>query len=621
MKDFQEERNKREKMLKKALIGVGILLIILVISLIVLTVLDSNRNKLLLDKKELPIEKLTYNVGDQTYINLREMAKYFPSFQYSTGEYSLSGTVKQDPSYFHLKSPYEVIQFKKESSEMIKYILIDENYYNFDSKGNKILTKEEIDSGREKIIERQDIDNRTRAKEEFNLTSEVLEINNNQFVPIEDIKYIFNVSFEKSVNQIELYTVEYLEKAYANLLNKSNLSLNPNYQNRRAIIDGYFITTSNLTNPMYGIQTLDKDSFKSQISESYRDLRYVQSNKTIFVINNENSFGLINIDKAIDIIKPGEYKSIEIYLPELDLYKVENVEGRFGIIDASGKKVVHIEYDQIGYDITKFPTEKSGKIFFNSLIPAKKNNRWYIFDLENPNQNYGSLIGGYLDLGYKKPELIMRNSNNQPELSEEQAKELESRGFANLVKENRNASQEENIIRLSLLAKEGFVAVKDLIPEGESILTVPESTGFGGLIVKSKLDTNEYVYYVINADAKVRSKGTPYYPLETPYRRIYKLSVDGIERYYAIAIDRNNTKYELRSEKINQNTNNTSTNTNTNINTNTNTNTNNNIQQNNIVTQDQNIVDQQQVNNDQLQNQNTIINNNNQQVNTIVNQN
>lgn len=549
MRDLQEEREKKVKLLKKSLIITGIILVILVLMLIALKVLDSNRSKVLLNNEEISIERITYNFGDKTYVNLREMAKFFPSFRYSTGEYSKNGTVNQDPNYFHLSSPYEIIQFKKESDNMIKYILVDQNYYQFDSKGARILSKEEKESGKNTVIERQEIDNKIRLKEEFRLASEVLEINNNQFIPLEDIKYIFNLSLTETANKIELYTVEYLERVYASYLNRSNLSLNPNYQNRRAIIDGYFIVSANSTNPIYGVQIFENGSFRSQISESYKDIRYVQNNKTIFVINNQNAFGLINIDKATDIIQPGLYDTIEAYLPELDLYQVKNVEGKYGIIDTSGdtvKVVVHLEYDEIGYDTSKFLTETTGKIFFNSLIPAKKGNRWFIFDLKNPGKNYGSAFGGYMDLGYKKPELLSRNSSNQPQLTNDQIKELENRGFSNLTREDRNATEEDKNRRIALLAREGFVLNSNAIPEGESILTVPESTGFGGLIVKDYL-ANDYVYYVINSNPEVRAKGSPYSPLNAPYKRIYKLSVDGTERYYAI--DASNIKYELRKEK------------------------------------------------------------------------
>lgn len=544
--DIQGMKLEKVKIIKKSLTIVGIILVVLITILVLLKFMDFKRNKILLDNVELPIDKLTYNVGDKTYVNLREFTKFLPSYHYNPGEYSEQGTVSQNPNYFYLKSPYEVIQFKKESNNFIKYILIDQNYYQYDVRGNKILSEEEIKSNREIFIERQQIDNKIRKKEDYKLSSEVLEISDNQFIPIEDVKYIFNLSYNKTSNQIELYTVEYLEKTYAGILRKNNLHLNPNYQNRRAIIDGYFVTTSNLTNPTYGIQIYENGSFRSQISESYKDVRYVQNNKTIFVINNVEAFGLINIEKAMDIIKPGAYKSIDAYLPELDLYKVEDVNGKFGIIDASSdevKTVVHISYDEIGYNVDKFPNESTGKIFFDTLIPAREGNRWYIFDLKNPGANYGANNKGYVDLGYRKPEEIIVNSEYEVQFSEEQKKELIRRGMGHLITIDRNSTDNEKYIRLQLLAKEGFVSNLAAIPEGDSILTVPEKTGYGGLIVKYLVGT-EYGYNVIIADSNIRKKEYPY-ALNTPYRRIYRLMVNGEEKYYAIAMDENGTKYEL----------------------------------------------------------------------------
>ncbi len=559
MGEIQEERLKRLKMLKKGLIVLGVLLIILVIALIGLQTVDSKTSKMFLDEKEIEFETLVNKIEGETYVNLNKMTRLFPSFTYSTGEYFSDGTVNQDPNYFHLKSPYEVIQFKKESDKVSKIILIDNNYYQYDSKGNKILTKEEESKGQEVVIERQEIDNKKRSTEEFDLSAVVQERNKDQYIPLDDIKYVFNLQIKHSGNSTKLYTVEYLERAYASSLNKSNLHLNPNYQNRRAILDGYFITTTNSTNPVYGVQIYENGLFTSQISESYKDIRYMQTNKTIFVINNQNAFGLINIDKAVDVIKPGSYEAIEAYVPELDLYQVQNAQGKLGVIEASGetvKTIVHTEYDEIGYDTYKFIDEGNGKIFFNSLIPAKKDNRWYIFDLENTNKPYGSDIKGYLDIGYKKPELLSFNSRNEPELTDDQIKELTNRGLVHLTKEDRGADEATKLLRLQALAKEGFVLNQQSIPDGDSLLIVPDSTGYGGLIVKSYLSSGQYVYFIISLDAKIRAKDVPY-SLTTPFKRIYKLSSAGLDKYYAVSSD--DKVFQLikqdSSKETNQNTN------------------------------------------------------------------
>ena len=124
MGEIQEERLKRLKMLKKGLIVLGILLIILVIALIGLQTVDSKTSKMFLDEKEIEFETLVSKIEGETYVNLNKMTRLFPSFTYSTGEYFSDGTVNQDPNYFHLKSPYEVIHFKKVSDKVSNIILI-----------------------------------------------------------------------------------------------------------------------------------------------------------------------------------------------------------------------------------------------------------------------------------------------------------------------------------------------------------------------------------------------------------------------------------------------------------------------------------------------------------------
>ena len=602
MKGFEEERENKIKLLRKGLIIVGVLLLIFIIAFAALKVLDKNRDKIILDGREITSDRLTYNFGEETYVNLREMTKILPSFKYSTGEYLLNGNVNQDTNYMHIKSPYEVIQLQKESDKMVKFTLVKQNYYRYDVNGNMILTPEEERDG-VKEIEIQDIDNKKRTSEEFTLSAETREMNNNQFVAIQDINYIFNLKYTKVGNSIYFESVEHLERNYAIALNRENLHLNPNYQNRRAIIDGYFISTTKPNDPDYGVYVYENGSFRSQISESYKDVRYVQSNKNLFVISQQDAFGLINIDKAADVIQPGSFEAIESYIPDRDLYIVTNIEGKKGVLDSSKDKaepIVHVEYDEIGFNADNFPGISTGKIFFDSLIPARKNLRWYIFDLDNPGEIIGSKIGGYLDIGYRKPEVITVGNKNEVKFTEEQKADLEYRGFNDLTYFPSSATPEENLAKITRLNREGYVTNPNHIPEGESLLIVPDETGYGGLVVKSML-SGRYVYYIISSNPTTRRTALPYSP-PYPYQRIYRLSEDGVMKYYAIGVDDNNTKYEVKravpetppinenvediqdtnSDNVNQNQNQNQNDNNENMNTNINTDSNNNNQNTNM---------------------------------------
>ena len=605
MSDIQEQRNKREKLLKRALIFLGLILIILAAGLIFLTILDSQRSKVLLDGSEVQIDRITQNVGGTRHISIREMTKYFPAFSYNTGRYRTGGQVDQDPEYFYLESPYEVIQFKKDSDSVEKIIKVESNYYQFDKNGKRILvTKEEIDSGKPTDIPIQEIDNKKTNIEEFNLSKTLVEVSGNQFMPFEDIKYVFNLQYIKSENEVKLYTVEYLEKVYASSLERGGWSLNPNYQNRRAIIDGYFVVTKDPNDPSYGILKYENGEFSNHIALSYLDVRYVQQKQNMFVINRNNELGLVNVKLSTDIIQAGKYNTIEAYLPELELYQVSDAFGKLGVIDVSGKDikvVVYIEYDEIGYNTLKFPEIDTGKIFFDTLIPARKDNKWFIFDLKNPGQPYGYNIKGFYDLGYKRPEVIEMDSYGYARLSDEQIEDLKSRGYERLtVNPTGQTSDAEKALRAKELAREGFVTSEAQIPIGDSVLIVPSETGFGGLVVKVGLGT-DYGYQIISSNDQSRSPSTPY-ALASAYKSVYKMVEGGQNNYYArdirnqvykLLIEKpketekeNKTETPVNNQQVENNTNQNNTNeqpvTNP-VNPTQNNTTQNNVQQNNII--------------------------------------
>lgn len=556
MINLNEDRKKKEKLLKRGLIILGIIIILLLVLYFVLSTMDSQRNKIYLNNTEVSLEQITYDVGNKTYVDIKQMCSLFPSFEHNKGEYKIGSTINLEKDYFYLKSPYEVIQFKENSKKFTKTILIENNYYQYDNKGNRILTDEEKRSGNESQFAIQEIDKKKRSTEEFELSAEAISMDGLYFIPLDSIKYVFNVQYTKTGNKLSLFTVEYLEKAYAGGLTRAGLSLNPNYQNRKAIIDGYFITTKTPDNPVYGVYTY-KNGFDSMIGDTYSDVRYVQVDQNMFVIDRNNQIGLINLEDFREIIKPGKYKSIESYLPDIDIYMVQNENEKFGLIDVSKeevKPIIHNDYDEIGFDVSKFMGEKTGKIFFDNLIPVRKNNKWFIFDLKNPNNIYGQNINGYEGLGYIKPELIILNSYNQPQLTDSQKEELIARGLESLTRPEAYSDQATNTVKLKLLAKEGYVTDQKYIPDGESVLTIPEDTGYGGLVVKMKDSNGEYIYQPISSDINKRKDGgNKIYSIPVPYKRIYRIPEEGIEKYFVQKND--GTTYEIRKETVTNSTN------------------------------------------------------------------
>ena len=91
------------------------------------------------------------------------------------------------------------------------------------------------------------------------------------------------------------------------------------------------------------------------------------------------------------------YDDLELIDKELGLY-IAKKDDKYGIIDSNGNTKVHIEYDQIGIDNTRFEENdiKNKYLLDNGMIPVKKDELWGAFD-----KNGNTILGfDYQGFGY-----------------------------------------------------------------------------------------------------------------------------------------------------------------------------------------------------------------------------
>ncbi len=201
------------------------------------------------------------------------------------------------------------------------------------------------------------------------------------------------------------------------------------------------------------------------------------------------------------IIKPTEYDSIAS-LDELNkLYLVEKNE-KFGVVNHEGDTIVYAEYDSIGIENKEeFSGEeiRNFNLLFEECIPVNDNGKVGIIDIEGTER----LKCVYDSLGYVANTTSKENqdTNNRPNTSsrdEEDEEDDENTTNTTNTSINQTATVEAH----------------------ENVLTIPESTGIKGIVVKF----ND-LYGIFDAEAK---------RLIVPcvWSKIYAKTRAGVTKYY-----------------------------------------------------------------------------------------
>ena len=246
----------------------------------------------------------------------------------------------------------------------------------------------------------------------------------------------------------------------------------------------------------YGVYGIDAHGhgFKNEIALQYDDLRYAQNNKNLYVAKKETigkesvyNIGITNIIDKKQIIKLDKYEKIEIYLGEKGIYKVAKNK-KYGLIDNEGKILIPEEQDEIGMSVEEFDSEEQGKIFFEKYIPIKKAGYWGLYLIENGKSKriIEPLLAGF---GYEKYKYVERDSSGYITFTNEDKKYIQDKG-ENVEKYDRKQLKEDELLKL------GFTTDKTKIVNGENVLTIPVSEGYGGMIIK----TQEGKYGIISSE-------------------------------------------------------------------------------------------------------------------------
>ena len=316
---------------------IACVLIIIVIIFMLLMNIEQNSFNISVDGQAVTTvskEKLITKIDNTTYISIQEFAKLV-DYEYHEGEYK-TFTIEEDKCY---------VQGKQETA----------SFYLNDNKVNKLLVN--------KLAENYD---------EYTFDNIITSKNDKMYAPIEAISVAFNVSVTEKENELKIYTLDYLIKAYnTQVVNWGYDEITKlSFENQKALLYERLIV--NKENGLYKIINLENT--KEFVADKYTSIEFSENTQEFLVTNSLGQVGIINLDGTTKI-EP-TYDSISIFDKTSDLYLIEKNE-KFGIIKSGNITVLAPEYDAIGFNNKNIKNTSSNHNFIlDSLIPVSKNGKW-----------------------------------------------------------------------------------------------------------------------------------------------------------------------------------------------------------------------------------------------------
>jgi hypothetical protein len=320
----QEEKQPSGKgkkiVIASLIVSVTVLIFMIIIMISLMGTPQNTTFRVLIDNEILELKEgvIIEDENGKMYISLRAIANRIENFRYLNGIY---GEATEDPFFAYLENQYEIVGFETDSN---------------------IIYKTTPNSNRE-----------SRSQQ---LSSKIINIENNLYIYVNDLVVACNVVVEDEDNELKIYTSTFLAEHFGELIDEedSNNIVSSDYANRKAMAYNMIVVSKN---GRFGVIDFN---LREIIGIKYRNLTFNEhetgeSVGTFIATSNENRVGVI--DTRGEEIIPLIYDDIKVLNYHPMLYEVKRLN-KFGVIDESGKTLVEPIYDSLGY---RAPNNNEGR--------------------------------------------------------------------------------------------------------------------------------------------------------------------------------------------------------------------------------------------------------------------
>lgn len=355
-------------------IGVIVLIFIIIALVAMVTTMNTKKIKLTVDGNKYNSSNYIFSKDNILYIGIEDLTKITKNgYSYKSGNKDI-----EDNNKCYITNNYESTFFEVNSNEIYK------------------------------VLEE------TNETEYYYLENDIIKENNKIYISLNDIKTAANVSYRMENNQIIISSIAHLESFYnrpksLNFIPDESIVWENTYSNKKMLKNSLVITKDN--NQNYGLGKIyyvsDNKNKKitvkvsSIIDPKYLDIKYVEKFNQL-IVRTENGMGIVQLDEengnitAKTRIIP-QYQDIKQIDKNLYLVSERNSENisseanttassgaiKYGIVNEKGDTILPIEYDKIGFDLSKFTNNNlnSEFIIYDRYIPVKKDNVWGFINL------------------------------------------------------------------------------------------------------------------------------------------------------------------------------------------------------------------------------------------------
>ena len=340
-----EEAIKKKKRARIIMITISVMIVILlVVSVFLLYMINEVQRstlKLNVDNKSTSFaEDLFVFEDDKLYVAIKDFGQLMGYTPYN-GDYKNS-KYSETTTECYISTPNEIASYSLNSNTMYKKTSINDDY------------------------------------EYFDLEEPVKLINDKLYVIADGIEIGTNciIQYNAPNNQISVISLDYLVSYYANRFkNAVVIDEEANFNNKKAL--RYDLVVFQNTDGLYGVYNADGTEI---IGPKYTNIIFKEDSQEFTVTTEENRMGILSADGTTKI-EPN-YNEIKQISKELNYYLVSNNE-KYGVINHNGNIVIHLEFDRIGIDESRFNSNglDSAYILFDKCIPVFQNNKWGIYDI------------------------------------------------------------------------------------------------------------------------------------------------------------------------------------------------------------------------------------------------
>lgn len=333
------KKNKNKKLANIILICI-ILIFILIISILILMIAIKNST-------------LTVSLNGQTNDNLKSVLIF------EDNNSKIYVPIKRVATFFGYNS-YNG-DYEQPSEDISKCYVQSENEVASFSLNSDIIYKT--------------IPNSNSDYEYFKIDEPVKSINGELYTTVDGIEKAFNITFSKTENnKIQIYTLDYLIQYYSGIItNYGYTSINSNFNNEKAVLNNMLVVEKDRK---YGV--INSTTGETLLDTKYDEIKYLQHTSD-FLVTSNRKVGIISSQKEtkIDLI----YEDIELMDYDSNLYIIKQ-DNKYGVIDINGSIKIYPEYTKIGIDSSyfKYNDIKNGYILLDTLIPVQKDRLWGLFD-------------------------------------------------------------------------------------------------------------------------------------------------------------------------------------------------------------------------------------------------